>query len=276
MPSTHDAPDRRVPARPSRRRVLRKIDEGHGGPLATLRPPPPSPGPSPAARFEPRAAGAPAASLGRSHVSPAMHAPQPPPMHTLEPSPPAVGVAYASVPPVVATVPPGSPLDALGGPREPARGSFRGVFIGAALGLAIVGMFVAGTRLGGRAAVAPPLAAAAAVQPAAQPQLVTPGVETPAARMTADVLPTIAATQLPPARPLRAARPGKVAAATARPAPAPEAVEKAPDPAADDSAASLVPVIPVTPAPTVDPFVKAVQSDIDEDSSGGANAARGR
>jgi hypothetical protein len=35
----------------------------------------------------------------------------------------------------------------------------------------------------------------------------------------------------------------------------------------DDSAPSLVPVIPAASAPPVDAFVKAVQTDIDEDSS---------
>ena len=42
-----------------------------------------------------------------------------------------------------------------------------------------------------------------------------------------------------------------------------------PIPAPEDSAPSLVPVIPAAPKPTVDPFVRAVQQDIEEDQSQG-------
>ena len=63
-----------------------------------------------------------------------------------------------------------------------------------------------------------------------------------------------------------AVKPG-VAKATPAIASAPPGEASAPAP--EDTAPSLVPVIPPAPKPTVDPFVRAVQQDIQEDQSQG-------
>jgi len=205
-----------------------------------------------------------------------------------EPSP-APGGTYTSVAPVVATVI--TPLPTTLDPPPPTRRStLKGVVFGATLGLAIVAAFVAGTRLAMRAQVAssasPP--AAAGGPPAQGQQTPVAMAQQPAAPATQDAPPLVAATQLPvaPAAPKRGHRAWKPAPKTAADveatpilmassgpavpaapgAPAPSAA--AAEPASDDSATSLIPVIPAaTAAAPVDPFVKAVQTDIEEDTS---------
>jgi len=202
------------------------------------------------------------------------------------------------VPPVVATVitPLGTALDL---PSSGARSSYRGVFIGAALGLAIVGAFVGATRMAlkasqpvAAAAVLPvvdaPMAAAVRSAPvptgvaASNPPVHAGTVSAP----VADGVPTIDATQLPQARPVVRARAGiarptpkpaseLASQGTEKPSPAAPGAATAPSAAAsaqaeaEDEGPSLVPVIPAAPAPTVDPLVKAIQTDIDEENAKG-------
>jgi hypothetical protein len=239
MSSTYDS-DRPGPAK---RRVLRKIDAR----AAIAAPPPAAPPQQEQVRARTRAAIAPPA-----------------------PAPPAASSsAHTSVPPVVSTVvtPLATYQDGL--PDLRPSSSWRGVVVGATLGLAIVGLFVAGTRLAHRtAATASPPAAAVDIPapvPASAPLAAQPVVEAPVAP------PAIAATMLPtvkPPHPVKAvaAKPG-VAKATLAIAPAPPGEASAPAP--EDTAPSLVPVIPPAPKPTVDPFVRAVQQDIQEDQSQG-------
>jgi hypothetical protein len=196
-------------------------------------------------------------------------------------------VAYESVAPVTATVitPPFNTT--LAPSPTPSRGSLRSVVVGAVLGLAIVGVFVVGTRLALQFSRQPSAAAGVPSQPAptvpaqtAQPQ---PMLATTATSLADSAgVPVLAASDLPVARPPRArghrnwkgakGAPAVVASAAstepAAPAPAPSAsAAQASEPDPDDSAPSLVPVIPAASAPPVDPFVKAVQSDIDEENS---------
>jgi hypothetical protein len=319
MSSTHDGRGSQAPGQPGKRRVLRKIESGQSGSSSgTLRPPSrhsePAQEVAPAQLHPVREITAPSPvaaaataiaqeprSLSASSHSLASKVPTAPwpdarasglPASAPPPSPDRA--TYTSVPPVVATVPSPPPIS-LAAPRHPPRGPFRGVVFGAVLGLAIVGAFVAGTRLALRAAAKQPVASAVGVplevQPptvtavaAAQPQSDSPPSPLPA--MTEDVVPTIAATQLPPARQAPRSRMAGKVAGTPRPAPAGQATAPTPvekpqtvaavaasgapssEPVADYGAVSLVPVIPASPAPAVDPFVKAVQSDIEEDSKG--------
>jgi hypothetical protein len=265
MPSNRDSGR---PGQPGKRRVLRKIEPA--GATPTIRPPPRLSEPD--AEEVPLPLQRPATP--RPLVSSAMARPSEPP------SPPPGGT-YTSVAPVVATVitPLGTTLDP---PPPPRRSTVKGIVVGAVLGLAIVTSFVAGTRMALRAQAVTPSAAAAPVQ--AQP--LTPAAtatRAPALAATQDTPPVVAATQLPVAPPApkhghRGWKPVPKAAAQVDPAEAtssapaatatPASSAAAAEPAPDDSAASLIPVIPAaTAAPPVDPFVKAVQTDIDEDTS---------
>jgi len=248
------------PAQPGKRRVLRKIETTVG--TSTMRPPPRASLPAP------------------EELAAPLQQPAPSPL------PVAVkAVAYESVAPVTATVitPPFNTT--LAPPPPPSRGSLRSVVVGAVLGLAIVSVFVVGTRLAlqfsrqpSAAAGVPsqpaPIVPAQPVQPQPMPATAATGVADPAG------VPVLAASELPVARPPRArghrtvkgakGAPAVVAsAATTEPsAPAPSAsAAQASEPDPDDSAPSLVPVIPAASAPPVDPFVQAVQSDIDEENS---------
>jgi hypothetical protein len=250
------------PAQPGKRRVLRKIEPTVG--ISTMRPPPRASLPAP-----------------EELAAPLQH-PAPPSL------PVAVKAAYESVAPVTATVitPPFNTTLAPPPPRS--RGSLRSVVVGAVLGLAIVGVFVVGTRLALQFSRQPSAAAQVPSQPApVVPAQTTQPRQTPATTATALAdsagVPVLAASELPVARPptARGHRSGKgakgapavVASATstepaAAPAPVPSAsAAQASEPDPDDSAPSLVPVIPAASAPPVDPFVKAVQSDIDEENS---------
>jgi len=269
MPSNRDSSR---PGQPGKRRVLRKIEPA--GATSTI--PPPA---LPSSLGEPDRDELPLPlqrpATPRAPVTSAIARPS-------ESSPPPGGT-YTSVAPVVATVitPLGTTLDPLPQPR---RSSLKGVIVGASLGLAIVASFVAGTRLAMRAQAPSPPAAAAAqgpTQPTAPVTLPTAG---PAPLAATDVPPVVAATQLPvtPPPPKRGrhawksvpkaaaqaeGEPGPGEVASAPKAPAPSAAP-ASDPAPEDTATSLVPVIPTATAPPpVDPFVKAVQTDIDEDTS---------
>jgi len=255
--STHD-PSRSN--QPARRLVLRKIAQPEGTVATPLPAPPP-----PEAMVLPRAV----RTVSRSTP--------PPPAPTQS--------VYSSVAPVVATVI--TPLSTVLDSPRPARGaSWKGVIGGTVLGLAVVAAFVVGTRL----AQAPPSHAAAAA-PAAPPPATTP---LPAITPVATVAPApgsppvIAATALPlvppPARwnpPVAAPRataaaprlsvPPAIVAVQAAPtttatsavAPATSVAQASPPP--DDSAPSLVPVIPASAPPAGDPLVQAVQNDIKED-----------
>lgn len=249
------------PAQPGKRRVLRKIEPAVG--TSTMRPPPRASLPAPEEL---------AAPLQRP-ISPS-------------PLPVAVkAVAYESVAPVTATVitPPFNTT--LAPPPPVPRGSLRSVVVGAVLGLAIVGVFVVGTRLALQFSRQPSAAAEVPSQPAPiVPEQTSQPRPMPATTATglADSagVPVLAASELPVARPPRArghrswkgtkGAPAVVAsvASTEPAAPAPSAsAAQASEPDPDDSAPSLVPVIPAASAPPVDPFVKAVQSDIDEENS---------
>jgi hypothetical protein len=267
MPSNRDSGR---PGQPGKRRVLRKIEPA--GATGTMRPPPRLSEPD---RDElPLPLQRPATP--RAPVTSAIARPSEPPS-------PAPGGTYTSVAPVVATVitPLGTTLDP---PPPQRRSSLKGIVVGATLGLAIVASFVAGTRLAMRAQAPTPPAAAAQAQP--QPASpVTQPAAAPAPVAATDGPPVVAATQLPvaPAPPKRGHHAWKSAPKPAAPAdgepgasdvatapkspPAPSSAPSA-EPAPEDSAASLVPVIPAATAPPpVDPFVKAVQTDIDEDTS---------
>jgi hypothetical protein len=254
------------PAQPGKRRVLRKIEPTSGA--STMRPPP--------------RASVPAAD---ELVVPL----QRPARTAVATAPPAPTVAYESVAPVTATVitPPFNTT--LAPPPSPSRGSLRSVVVGAVLGLAIVGVFVVGTRLALQFSRQPSAAAQVPSQPApivpaqtSQPQQVPATAATGLADSAG--VPVLAASELPVARPPRGrghrswkgakGAPTVVASAASAeppapaPAPAPSAsAAQASEPDPDDSAPSLVPVIPAASAPPVDPFVKAVQSDIDEENS---------
>jgi len=191
---------------------------------------------------------------------------------------------HNSAPPVVSTV--ATPLatyqDSLA--DAPSGSSWRGVVMGTVLGLAIVSAFVAGARLAHRSTVAageaaPPAAAiapppAATTVPPAQTAPSPPPAAPPAVQEPGP--PAIAATLLPtvkPPRSVKAAKPVAAKLATTPPpaasAPVQATAVESPDPAPADSAPSLLPVIPPAPKPTVDPFVRAVQQDIQEDQSSG-------
>ena len=196
-------------------------------------------------------------------------------------------VAYESVAPVTATVitPPFNTT--LAPPPPPSRGSLRSVVMGAVLGLAIVGVFVVGTRLALQFSRQPSAAAQVPSQPApivpAQTSQPQPMPATTAGGLPdSATVPVLAASEQPVARPARArghrtSKGAKGAPAIAASAPSTEPAAPAPAPSAsaaqasepdpDDSAPSLVPVIPAASAPAVDPFVKAVQSDIDKENS---------
>jgi len=280
MPSNHDAGR---PGQPAKRRVLRKIEPAPG--TATMRPPPRSSIPSIPAPEE--QAGRPLPPARTAPTTASVVTPLPAPRVSVSPSPaPAAtnGVAYESVAPVTATVitPPFNTT--LAPPPSPARGSLRSVVIGAALGLAIVGIFVAGTRLALRAHT-PPAAAAqlpsqpAPIVPAQPPQAQQVSATTATSLAALPGVPVMAASELPLAHPAKTrghrawkatrGAPQAAPSAAAEPAvPGPSAsAAQAPEPDPDDSAPSLVPVIPAASAPPVDPFVKAVQSDIDEENS---------
>ncbi len=126
-----------------------------------------------------------------------------------------------------------------------------------------------------------------AVAPASPPPLegpVTPQLPPAATAAPGDLMPTVSASDLPRARPTGhgrykarmtgpAAATGTAAAAGAEAAPvavtAPAAATASAAAPADtaaapeDSAASLVPVIPSAAPPPADPLVKAVQDDIE-------------
>lgn len=262
---------------PGKRRVLRKIERA--GATSTMRPPPRASVPEPEELALPLNRPA----RPRRSTSPAVAPPPTAPRTSASsgssplPTVAAPGVAYESVAPVTATVitPPFNTTLAPAAPRS--GGPLRGVIVGATLGLAIVGVFVVGTRLAVRSAPAaadqgPSQPAATAPRQAPQPQPVL------ATSATAESVPLVAATQLPlaPAPKTRGHRawktakgaPQVAASATATASAAPSASgAQSPEPDPDDSAQSLVPVIPAASAPPVDPFVKAVQTDIDEDSS---------
>jgi hypothetical protein len=206
------------------------------------------------------------------------------------PPPPAPPVAYESVAPVTATVitPPFNTTLAPLATAKP-QGSLRGVLVGAVLGLAIVGAFVAGTRLALRNASTSPAAAAAQLPAApvvATPALVSQEQPEPATTLPGGEVPVIAATQLPLA-PLPKKHHGWKRAPKTAPQPSPDSSVAtgalAPIPPSapavatasaaqvaesdtDDSAPSLVPVIPAASAPPpVDPLLKAIQTAVDED-----------
>jgi hypothetical protein len=161
----------------------------------------------------------------------------------------------------------------------------RSVVVGAALGLAIVGIFVVGTRLALQFSRQPSAAAQVPSEPtalvpaqSAQPQPMPATTATGLADSAG--VPVLAASELPVAhlpktrghRNWKGAKGAPTvvasAASTEPAAPAPSAsAAQASEPDPDDSAQSLVPVIPAASAPPVDPFVKAVQSDIDEENS---------
>jgi hypothetical protein len=257
--------------------VLRKI--GQPTPLPELTTPP--------APFEstPLPAPPPPASAAQSTRPPAHNSP--------------------SVPPVVATVitPLSTVLDAPRVGRG-SSSLWKGIVGGAALGLAVVGVVVIGARAVQRGeshagAAAPPAAVASALQgvasrpaqPAAPPLGTIPASTDPGP-------PVIAATALPlapaarwnppvgPAHPGSMAPPGvkpvSAAPAVAAVVPPPAALEPSPSPAStsvspppaasaasepapEDTAASLVPVLPPSAPPVVDPLVQAVQTDIAEE-----------
>lgn len=220
------------------------------------------------------------------------------------PPPRPVAQSHTSVPPMVATVitPLPTVLDA---PRSSRlSSSWKGVIGGTVLGLGIVTVFVVGARIAGspaRPAAAAAQQAPAPVETAVTfapqapvaPQVAVPPVQTgaPAATATAastagTAVPVIAATALPPAAPARpvtattavartpppaAAVPvvapvAQKAAAAPSAAPAASAASTAEAQAApEDSAPSLVPVLPPSAPAVVDPLVKAVQDDIKEE-----------
>ncbi len=283
MPSNHDSGRA---GQPGKRRVLRKIESASAKPGAsaaaagvTMRPPPrlsqPEPDEIPLPLQRPATPRPPAAAAIARPAEPLSPASTPP------------GGTYTSVPPVVATVitPLGTTLDP---PAPTRRSTVRGVVVGACLGLTIVAAFVAGTRMALRAQAGTGPAAAAGMPaqtpPHAQPQTAaaTP-VQPPAAVSIGDGLPVVAASQLPLAPPVpkrghRAWKPVAKGASQVEPAegastsgavaPPAASAGAAAEPASDDTATSLVPVIPAaTVAAPVDPFVKAVQTDIDEDNS---------
>jgi hypothetical protein len=174
--------------------------------------------------------------------------------------------------------------------------SVRGVVWGATLGLLIVGAFVAGTRMAASHATAAAAAPAGSANPAGAPAQPSTGVlavavpsapaqpiAAPSGGLALVSPPSIDANLLPVAKRPRlylrtghpkpaSAKPAQAQTLTAPPPATPVAQEEtaqASDPAPDDSAPSLIPVIPAAPKPTVDPFVRAVQQDIQEDESQG-------
>jgi hypothetical protein len=181
-----------------------------------------------------------------------------------------------SLPPVVATLAAGEPEAAR--PHAPQGASARkaGV-VGAISGLVLVAMFVVGARIAHR--LTPPPAAAGEVQP------VKSSVSLPSPSPAPKPIPTAAAAsesassavREPPRRRVPAARaitspkaPAQAVEGQAESAPqgAPvgSAGNAAPSTSAgsgapSDSATSLVPVIPSSPPPEVDPLVKAILED---------------
>jgi hypothetical protein len=163
--------------------------------------------------------------------------------------------------------------------------------IGGALGLAVVALFIVGARLAYRPPPQPKSTPQAATIAPARPAVSDPVTSTRGASSwlapTAPVPSNPAAAVASPAAPRSAPRVESAGApprpfvpatvATSRPgsAPAAQASSSAHAPAvaasaeeseAADSTQSLVPVIPAGPPPEVDPLVRAVQHDIEEES----------
>ena len=270
MSSNHEAPGGQA----ARKRVLRKIEKIE--PQATLTAPVEL-SPPPAARERDEA------------PRPVRSAISAPTLRTPLPSEPGIVGHYPSVPPVSASVPPPEPLQGAGAAQPARRSAWRSAVVGAGAGLLIVAAFVTGARVSlhrasTTAAASPgalpaPRAIVAAPAPprAAAPAL--PVVQAPATATQPAMpalMPLVQADQLPIARPAHhwgppkhgaKAAPADVAAA------APVASAAGTDDTDDDTdetdegAASMTPVIPQAAPPPVDPLVKAVQSDIDEDEA---------
>jgi hypothetical protein len=290
--SNHD-PSRSRPT--ARRLVLRKIAQPAGR-LPTGEPPPDAGGsvrtPLPVPLAEIDALVLPKAAKTVT-PAPAVEMADEPAVVSPAPKPP-VKATYSSMPPaVVATVltPLETVLDAPGKSR--AASSWKGVIGGTVLGLAIVGAFVLGARLSQSPPVSPAAAAAGPAPPTAT------GLST-AAKVAAQPAPAPAPTKVDPSPPIIAATALPIAAppvrwnppvapartapspaanvpksnvavatqpatATSAPAAAPAASAAQTEPTPEDNAASLVPVIPASAPPVVDPLVKAVKDDIEEE-----------
>jgi hypothetical protein len=276
--------------RPARRLVLRKIAQP--GPLPTVTPPPVR------AKMN-----TPLPTEGVTEVVTRSDTITPPkPVETVAAPPPLLPVeeplplvrpklrTYGSLPPMVASIAPLPPpaVDLQRKARSPA--SWKGIGIGTVLGLAMVATFVVGTRL---VKTAPSPSAGAPIQPVATASLLPTADTAKAGLDTTKSTPTealqpppVVATALPaPSAPAvgsqaGTAHPGMTSGAstartlvargvTAAPAPistsAPPAASGSQEPAPQDSAQSLVPVIPASAPPPGDPLVKAVQLDIEEE-----------
>jgi hypothetical protein len=286
------------PPNPARRLVLRKISTAPPPPppvparLPDVRPPPrpsmvsipPEAGlffsaPArvlstpdlPLERVETRPEATSSVAQPPPHVLPG----RPPPLRTPPPS-----RARPSVPPVVATVSSGARDVAPAVPAGTPSARKAGV-IGAVLGLSFVALFVVGARLAYRT---PAVAAAAASPPAqktgeprvlAPPPLESPApvaalAERPAASIAAPPPPRHVTPAAKPPAPTVAIAKAKVRAADGSPekgaptsAGGASGTAAAPgvEPAEDESAQSMTPVIPASPPPEVDPLVKAVLED---------------
>jgi hypothetical protein len=186
---------------------------------------------------------------------------------------------HASVPPVVASVitPLGTVLDTPS--LRPAHSSIKGVYVGTVLGLAIVGAVILGAQIAHRSsstasAAAPMLTEAPAPPPPVAATTVATEPPTPPPALAATALPAVSPTVEPVKHPgaQKAPRTAALVAQAVTPKSAPLPVAPAastappapPAEASDESAQSLIPVIPPS-TPVVDPLVKAVQQDIQED-----------
>ncbi len=297
--ATHDSS--RAPP-PHRRLVLRKIDQSAptAAPLPPVRPPlpsissfsnPPRRGAALAAgsgRLESGAAPG-AVGVSRKLVFPqsgATGSADPPPAspNSVDSSPALSqfpSPARASLPPVVATV----GVERVSTPRSASgqvTSRYKAGLLGGAAGLALVGLVVLGVRqVAGHPETAKTTAssiASAASKPVASapPVISVAPVTIPMHPMTTSEKPVAPPSHEPPHRPKPAAlvpgiqRPiaraveapsqGATSAGSSTPAASSVAADKT---APADSAASLVPVIPPSPPPEIDPLVKAVLEDND-------------
>jgi hypothetical protein len=199
---------------------------------------------------------------------------------------------YGSLPPMVASIAPVLPpaLDLQRKAHPPA--SWKGIGIGTVLGLAMIAIFIMGTRLlqttPSPSAGAPmqPVAAASPLPTADTTKAIgdgtkaapTEGLQAPSPPIAATVLPTpstLAGGSQPgiahPPMTSNATTPRTVGPRLVTATPAPTSTGAAPvasasqEPEPQDSAQSLVPVIPASAPPAGDPLVKAVQLDIEEE-----------
>jgi hypothetical protein len=280
--STHDSGR---PPQPARRMVLRKIARSSSPPTRSQ--PVALPAPTAPPSRPPEASAVGVAGAGRRSSLPA------PPVArgTLPPAPRAPATPNVlssnrnrpSVPPVVASV------VQQGLPTAPAKqmtsaSPGKAGLVGGLLGLAIVALFVIGARLAYRstpattASTKPPATAAAAISvapPSASVAHIPPppptALESPASAVRAQQAPRRDAVVRPkvpgaiamatvkdPSQGVETAPQNSPAGAsvTAAAAAAPPANRSAPAPA--DSANSLVPVLPSSAPPQVDPLVKAI------------------